>query len=305
MKFSRKVLILSTVFPILLTAAEPSAFGAGNLNSPNPYGLTSNEKVILDTKDKLRKVSVKSNNQANQLDSLRERIDGLQSVIESLSRKAHNNKINLQKQNELSDLKTKNSSEYEKRLGEIVQSNSTSIEQQKVLMGEMSLLIDTINTKYVSKDEFNILVKDVNNFKSLIAKELKNTNKQSSKSKLDSLSSKELYSEANKYFKKKYYTNAIENFELLIKRKYKPAYSHYMIGEMNYKRKNYANAISYYKKSSSLYSKASYMPTLMLHTAISMSKTGDKQHAHAFFEAVVAKYPNSVEAKDAREYLQP
>lgn len=305
MKFSRKVLLLSTVFPILLTAAEPSAFGAGNLNSPNPYGLTSNEKVILDTKDKLRKVSVKSNNQANQLDSLRERIDGLQSIIESLSRKAHNNKINLKKQNELSDLKTKNSSEYEKRLGEIVQANSTSIEQQKVLMGEMSLLIDTINAKYVSKDEFNLLVADVNNFKSLIAKELKSSNNKPTKSKLESLSSKELYDQADKYFKKKYYTNAIENFELLIKRNYKPAYAHYMIGEMNYKRKNYANAISYYKKSSSLYSKASYMPTLMLHTAVSMSKTGDKQHAAAFFEAVVAKYPNSVEAKEAREYLQP
>ena len=305
MKFSRKVLLLSTVFPILLTAAEPSAFGAGNLNSPNPYGLTSNEKVILDTKDKLRKVSVKSNNQANQLDSLRERIDGLQSVIESLSRKAHNNKINLQKQNELSNLKTKNSSEYEKRLGEIVQANSTSIEQQKVLMGEMSLLIDTINAKYVSKDEFNLLVTDVNNFKSMIAQELKSGNKKPTESKLDSLSSKELYDQADKYFKKKYYTNAIENFELLIKRNYKPAYAHYMIGEMNYKRKNYANAISYYKKSSSLYSKASYMPTLMLHTAVSMSKTGDKQHAAAFFEAVVAKYPNSVEAKEAREYLQP
>jgi TolA-binding protein len=74
---------------------------------------------------------------------------------------------------------------------------------------------------------------------------------------------------------------------------------------MNYRRKNYANAISYYKKSSSLYSKASYMPTLMLHTAVSMSKTGDKQHANAFFKAVVAKYPNSVEAKEANIYLQP
>jgi len=311
MKFSRKVLLLSTLFSILLTASEPSAFGAGDLNTPNPYGLTSNEKVILDTKNRLRKVSVKSNNQENQLDSLRERIDGLQSIIESLSRKAHNNKIALQKQNELSELKTKNSSEYEKRLGEIVQANSNTIEEQKtllekqkLLMSEMSLLLDTINAKYVSKSEFNSLVNDVNKFKSLIAKELKGSSKKSSKSKLDRLSSKELYVDATKYFNKKYYTNAIENYELLIKRNYKPAYSHYMIGEMNYRRKNYANAISYYKKSSSLYAKASYMPTLMLHTAVSMSKSGDKQHANAFFKAVVAKYPNSVESKEANIYLQ-
>lgn len=309
---SRIVLLLSALFPFLLSAVEPSAFGAGDLNSPNPYGLTSNEKVILDTKNKLHKVSVKSNNQENKLDSLRERIDGLQSVIESLSRKAHNNKINLMKQSELSKLKTENSSEYEKRLSEIVQLNSTHIEEQKVLLekqkillSEISVMVDTINKKYVSKEEFNALVNDVNQFKSLIAKELKGSSKKSSKSKLSSLSSAELYKKGNAFFKKKYYTNAIENFELLIKRNYKPAYAHYMIGEMNFRRKNYADAISYFKKSSALYSKASYMPKLMLHTAIGMYKTNDKSHAKRFFEAVVNKYPDSVEAKEAQSYLQP
>jgi TolA-binding protein len=306
MKCSKIVILLSCTFPIFLIGAEPSAFGAGDLTSPSPYGLTSNEKVILDTKKKLNKVAVKSNNQANELDSLRERIDGLQSIIESLSRKAHNNKINIQKRNELDSLKSKNSSEYEERLSEIVQANSKSIEQQKIVLGEMSLLIDDINSKYVSKEEFNTLVSDVNNFKLLIAKELKaNAKRTPAKDKLSKLGSAEVYRKAEAFYKKKYYTDSIKYFEELIKRNYKPSYSHYMIGEMNYRRKNYANAISYYKKSSALYSKAKWMPRLMLHTAISMSKTGDKNHAHAFFKAVVAKYPNSAEAKDAREYLQP
>ena len=78
-----------------------------------------------------------------------------------------------------------------------------------------------------------------------------------------------------------------------------------MIGEMNYKRKNYSEAISYFKKSSSLYSKASYMPNLMLHTAISMEKTGDSAHAKAFFGAIVSQYPDSAEASKANDYLQP
>jgi len=81
MNNSKIVALLSAVLPIISLAAEPSAFGAGDLTSSNPYGLTSNEKVILDTKKRLQTVSVKSNNQANELDSLRERIDGLQSVI--------------------------------------------------------------------------------------------------------------------------------------------------------------------------------------------------------------------------------
>ncbi len=306
MKCFKVVILLSCALPIFLTGAEPSAFGAGDLTSSSPYGLTSNEKVILDTKKKLNKVAVKSNNQANELDSLRERIDGLQSVIESLSRKAHNNKINIQRRDELDSLKSKSSSEYEERLSVIVQSNSKSIEQQKVVLTEMSLLLDSINSKYVSKEEFNTLVNDVNNFKLLIAKELKaNTKKKSPKNKLHKLSSSEVYKKAEAFYKKKYYTDSIKYFEELIKRNYKPSYSHYMIGEMNYRRKNYANAISYYKKSSALYSKAKWMPRLMLHTAISMSKTGDKDHAHSFFKAVVAKYPDSAEAKDAREYLQP
>jgi TolA-binding protein len=174
------------------------------------------------------------------------------------------------------------------------------------VIAEISLLTDSINAKYVSKSEFNSLVDDVNSFKALIAKELKNgTTAKASTSELDRMSSADVLKKADAFYKKRYYTDAIKYFEHLIKKNYKPAYSHFMIGEMNYKRKNYSNAISYFKKSSSLYSKAWYMPKLMLHTAISMSKTRDKAHARTFFEAVVAKYPNSPEAEVAREYLQP
>ncbi len=305
MKYSKKVFLLSCVLPILASASEPSAFGAGDLSSANPYGLTSNEKVILDTKKKLHKVSVKSNNQEDKLDSLRERIDGLQSVIESLSRKAHNNKIDLKNQIQENNLKANNSSEYEKRLSVLVQKNEVSLAQQAVLINEMSLVIDEINSKYVSKDEFNDLVKNVNDFKALVAKELKENPSKTSKKKTSKKSSAQLTKDAKAYFNKQYYTNAIKNYEELISRNYKPAFAHYMIGEMNYKRKNYSNAISYFKKSSSLYAEALYMPKLMLHTALSMENTGDTQHAKSFFGAIVSKYPGSAEAKEAKLYLQP
>lgn len=294
------LVLLLTALPSFLIGSEPSAFGAGDLNSPNPYGLTSSEKVILETKQTLNKVSVKSNNQANELDSLRERIDGLQSIIESLSRKAHNNKVNLNKLQETNTLSTQSSDEYDKRLSELVEANTASVRLLQSTANEVSVVVDKINKEYVSKDEFNALVNDVNSFKSLVAKELKG----STKVKSDSLSSAEIYNRAKSNFDKKHYTSAIEDYEYLIKNNYKPAYAHYMIGEMNYRRKNYANAISYFKKSSSLYSKASYMPKLMLHTAISMDKTGDSTHAKAFYEAVVAKYPDSKEAKKAKEKLK-
>ena len=287
-------------YPLFLFGAEPSAFGAGDLSNPQPYGLTSNEKVILETKKKLHKIALKSNNQENEVDSLRERIDGLQSVIESLSRKAHTNKVALQKLQEENRLKTQDGDEYLKRLNENVQSNTEEVEKIKKALLELSTLLDSINKDYVTKAEFNRLVSDVNAFKESISKGMKHTVHKGSKSKKSSAT---LYNEAKKYYDKKYYTKAIENYEILIKRNYKPAYAHYMIGEMNYKRKNYANALSYYKKSTKLYAKASYMPTLMLHSAISMHKTGDKKHARLFFEAIVKKYPKSKEAKEAQKYL--
>ncbi|MDQ7043462.1 MAG: tetratricopeptide repeat protein [Sulfurimonas sp.] len=305
MKYSKIVLLLSTVLPFLLSAAEPSAFGAGDISSSNPYGLTSNEKVILDTKKKLHKVAVKSNNQADKLDSLRERIDGLQSVIESLSRQTHKNKLDLKNQAQVNELKANSSSEYEKRLSDLVQHNEKLLSEQANLISEISLVVDDINSKYVSKNEFNSLVKDVNAFKALVAKELQESAKKASKPKADKRSSAQIAKDAKAYFDKKYYTKAIKDYETLIKRNYKPAYAHYMIGEMNYKRKNYSNAISYFKKSTALYSKASYMPKLMLHTAISMEKTGDTKHANAFFGAIISKYPNSPEATKAKLYFQP
>ncbi len=294
-------LLIVAAVPALLLSAEPSAFGAGDLSSPEPYGLTSNEKVILETKDKLKKVAQNSNSQASQLDSLRERIDGLQSIVESISRNTHNNKINLNKLKEEEDLGFSNATEYQTRLSGSIEQNGQKIEELKVNILEISKLLDEINTQYVTKDEYNTLVKSVNDFKDLVAKELKSGKKVKSSS--SKKSSAELYNLAKKNYDKKYYTKALQNYEELIKRKYKPAYAHYMIGEMNYKRKNYANAISYFKKSSSLYSKASYMPTLMLHTAISMDKSGDKAHARSFYKAIVAKYPNSQEAREAKQRL--
>ena len=302
MKRSILVTFLVTFLPFNLIGAEPSAFGAGNINNPNPYGLTSSEELLLQNKKNLRKVVVKSNNQANEVDSLRERIDGLQTIIESLSRKSQENKIYLKNLDKKGKEELNSANEYEKRLSEISQTNSQSIEQIKLVIGELSTLLDSINTTYITKDEFNVLVKEMNQFKDLVAKELKSSSAPK-KSELSQMSTGEVATKAKQFYNKKYYTKAIEYYSYLIEKNYKPARAHYMIGEMKYKRKNYSDAISYFKKSASLYSKASYMSSLMLHTAISMDKTGDKKNAKAFYKGVIQKFPNTKDAKDAKKYL--
>ena len=291
------------LFSLNLVAAEPSAFGAGNLDNSNPYGLTSGEKAILHNKKQLTKVVVKSNNQANEVDSLRERIDGLQSIVESLSRKSHDNKRNLSKLQQKSDEDLKSSDEYGKRLDEIAEENSKTIVQNSLLLKDMMKVVNSIESSYITKKEFNELVSSVNEFKLLVAKELK-TSAKPEKSTLESMPNSEIAKKAKAFYDKQYYTKGIEYYSHLIRKNYKPANAHFMVGQMKYKRKNYSEAISYYKKSASLYAKASYMPELMLNTAISMDKTNDKKNAKAFFNAIISKYPQSIEAESAQKYLK-
>ncbi|MBU1659042.1 tetratricopeptide repeat protein [bacterium] len=302
MKRSLIVALLATLLPYSLASSEPSAFGAGDISSPQPYGLTSSEKVILQNKDNLQKVVVKSNNQANEVDSLRERIDGLQSIVESLSRKSQENKIFMQNMNDKQSEELKTANEFEKRVNQVAQTNTENIEKIKLLMSELSKLLDTINANYVTKEEFNSLVNDVNKFKEIMTVEFKKK-ATSGKSQLDSISKADIYNSAREFYDKKNYTESIEYYTYLIDNNYKPARAHYMIGEMHYYRKNYSEAIAYFKKSASLYSEASYMPELMLHTASAMEKTGDKNNAIAFYNGIISKYPNTKYASDAQKYI--
>ena len=301
MKFSKVYFLLLTFSSVLLWSAEPSAFGAGDLTSSSPYGLTQNEKVLLETEKKLKTVARKSNSQASQLDSLRERLDGMQSIIESLGRNVHNNKIMFKDLKNSTATSFESLNEYQTRLATSIQQNRQDIEDLKQISKDLNQSLSDIQANYVRREDFNALVKDINDFKLLVAKEMKKG--ASTHSSHKSIKSADLYNRAKANYNKKHYTAAISDYEELIKRRYKPAYSHYMIGEMYYKRKDYAKAISYFKKSAALYSKASYMPKLMLHTALSMKKTGDVKHANAFFNAIIAKYPNTKEARESKKYL--
>ncbi len=304
------VAFVAIYLPLNLLSAEPSAFGAGDIDNPTPYGLTQKEKLLLHNKQELKQVIVKSNNQANKVDSLRERIDGLQSIVEGISQKSHDNKLSIRSLERKNEEDLKNSSEYEQRLTELTQKNAElisvndqEIEKVKLLITELSSIIDTINKNYVSKKEFNNLVSDVNSFKDLVIKELKTATKAKKSSSLSGMSNGEIETKAKAFYDKQHYTKSLEYYKYLISKNYKPARSHYMVGEMYYYRKNYAEAIAYFKKSASLYSKASYMPVLMLHTAISMDKTGDSDNAQKFYNAVVSKYPDSKSATIAQEKI--
>jgi TolA-binding protein len=309
MKRTKLIVLLAIISPYYLTGAEPSAFGAGDLNNPNPYGLTSTESVLLETKKDLNKVVIKSNNQANEVDSLRERIDGLQTIIESINSSTHENRLQIKSLFDENEIQKKNSNEYDQRVTKFFQENSDNIiinkqeiEKIKLQIAEISKIVDSINESYITKSEFNALVNDVNKFKDLVAKELKKQ-VEPKKSLYDGMSNGEIETKAKDLYDKKHYTESIKYYKYLIDNNYKPARSHYMIGEIYYYKKNYAEAIAYFKKSASLYDKADYMPLLMLHTAISMDETGDKNNAKNFYNAVIQQYPETTYAKKAENKL--
>ena len=282
-------------------ASEPSAFGAGNLDSDNPYGLTSAEKKIVENRQTLQNTKRKIIENSAQLNSLRERLDGMQAILEGLTEKAQTNKKMV---GELAAEKERDAVRDEKiaALENAIQAQETNLMSMKTLMEKMASQLDTIDANYVSKEEYNRLVSEVNAFKNDLSKTLKSVSAPT-QDPYASIASKDLAAQAKKNYDKLYFRKAIPMYEELIRRSYKPAYAHFMLGEMWHYRKKWSKALSYYKESARRYDKASYMPTLMLHSAECMKHLGDRANATKFLQALMAKYPDSSEAADAKALL--
>lgn len=299
----RRILLLSSFLLPLSLYAEKSAFGAGDLNSPSPYGLTKAEKHILDNKETIQDIEGTVRKNRTRISNIEESLSGMRSIVEGLNETGRSDKLSLQSlQDEIVAMKD-SSSQMNFKIDEIIVNHDENIKKLKTVMGELSSLIDTINSAYVSRDEYNALASEINSFKLDISKQLKKIAKGGS-NPLDNKSSAQVSKDAYKLFKAKKYADAIDAYEYLINKHYKPAAAHYYIGESYFQLNEYKNAVAYFKQSAKLYTKADYMPKLMLHTAISLKKSKDAQGAEQFFQALIAKYPDSSEAKKAKKLLK-
>jgi TolA-binding protein len=126
---------------------------------------------------------------------------------------------------------------------------------------------------------------------------------QKSDALLEKKSRSALYSEGVRLFQKHHYDEAKERFTHTASRNYKPAASNYYLGEIAYYTKHYKDAVFYFKKSAGLYDQASYMDTLLLHTAISLEKSGDKSQAKIFYQTIIDGYPGKKSAAIARKKI--
>lgn len=323
MKFSLAILIIASALTV--TAEEVSVFGAGNLESKNPYGLNTTEKNILKNKKILGNIDSKVKDVKLTIGSLSERIDGLESIYEGDSQKLNqavlklnqliknveeNTTLTQKHSTDIENLKTV-STQILAMQEEFIAENKKNIDSLKNAIEKLSKTTNKINSSYISDKEFK------NNMDQFITRNefealkkslgIKTSSKTKTKTKSNKLSSykdkKAMLDEAIRLFKKDYFTKAIPMFEELVAANYKPATSNYYLGEMWYYRKKYADAISYFKTSAMLYDKAPYMPKLLLHSAISFEKTKDFANAANFYSSLIDIYPNSKEAKIAVKNL--
>ena len=202
-----------------------------------------------------------------------ERIEGLTTIIEGLSTSL--NELNMG-------------------------SASSRDDNSDALLQKLSDMIDDINAKYVSKDELQAALGKKSTVKSTPV----SPNNIAKKDTLNSKSKVALYSEGVRHFMKKRYAEAKQRFEMTDKKGYKPAASNYYLGEISYYSKKYEDAIFYFKKSAGLHDKASYIDTLLLHTAVSLEKIGDKGQAKAFYENIIENYQGKKTASISKKRLQ-
>jgi TolA-binding protein len=269
----------------LLYAYEPSVYGAGDLNSVHPYGLTPTEKSILENKKRLQELY-------NTIVEQQRKIDGLTTVIEGQNR-------------EILQLK-------EQLRTQLNQQKASSIDNNRTyaMLLELGKSIDHINSTYVTREELQNILSGIQPNSTFSSSNVGSSTLDSSMmgtplehNSMDR-NPDDIYRKAIQLFSTRSYEAAKSRFEQMVAMNYKPAASNYYLGEIAYYTHNYQDAIDYYKKSASLYDQASYMDVLFLHTAIALDKMGEKEQARNFYQHVIDTYPNRKSAAIARNRIQ-
>ena len=269
-------LISLSLLVATISYAEPSVYGnTGSYSSRGSISKKNRNEIA---------------NLKQQISQLREELEGMKSVVEGQGAT-----INRYRQ----------------------QSANSGSGTSSATIDELMRKVDKINRNYVSKYELKKSLKSGKVYTATKTKTQKPKPKVQSSSTQSSnadkavaiedtptkLSNSKRYSKAVREVEKKQYSDAKKNFLILKKEGYKKASTYYYLGEVSYRTKKYTDAVEYYKVSASANENASYMDTLLLHTALSLKKQGDISQAKRFFQAIIDSYPKSNSAKVAKKHL--
>jgi len=256
-------LALYSILGLSLLYAEPSVYGNAASYSSSQSG------------DRAAGVSLRE-----EIAQLREELEGLKSIVQGLSM-------------------AQNQAQQKSHTG----ASSASVDSK--LIQDLGSMIDKINSDYVSKDDLKRALKSgkVAKSRSSTDNSTSKTAKSTKENALQKASSSALYSRGVRLVKQKKYSMAKLRFDILKKRNYKKSSTYFYLGEIAYRTKAYSDAVSYYQTSASANESASYMDTLLLHTALSLKKQGDMAQAKKFFQAIIDSYPNTNSASEAKKHL--
>jgi TolA-binding protein len=289
---------MKNYFLILLTAtfciSEPSAFGADGSKNNKSYNLLKQE--IKTIRQQNATLESKLEEQSQLINGIRDVVDGdFNKVVSELNKIKSDNKTKSKNKN--IETKVKILSSNVSKMKRAIYKQNRNIARFKEIIMELTTLIDNINNTYAKKDDLDFLKNEV----TVRLEEQRGTSLQKELLVGDQ---KYLFGKARVKFKNKSFDEAKIIFQELLDTNYKPATINYYLGEIHYYQKKYFLAIKFYKASVSLYSQSPFMPTLLLHSGISLEKTKNNKEAKSFFKSLTKNFPKSQSSILAKKHLR-
>lgn len=303
----KKAIYIASVTAISLIGAEPSAFKAGDLDAPTPYGLTSSEKKIVEQNKNLQNISTKLFDTAQSQIELRNEIDGIKSLVIGHSEKINNleRKIDSDDNGSLKSLN--------KKLDDNLKLQNENYDKIMSTLSALAALLDETRDNYVSKEQLKAILGK--NYKDIAPKKVKPNPKATDvkteeakqdqqktesvtltgKTKPDAaINVEESFKKAQQNFRDNKLKEAKSGFEAVANAdsNYKKGLLAYYLGEIEYKNSNYKSALEQYQKSIEADEKASYVPIILFHTSVCLEKLNDKESAKKILNSLITNYPN-------------
>ncbi len=248
----------------------------GNVSS---IELSDSEKLIFKNQKALQTVKRDVTKLKLQMNSVKENIDGMKSILESTNDKISQTS---QRNSKVSDQEVL---KLQKRVDKLEKDNNKRFKKiEKSLDRLIKMLSSSKNTTNQDKEDVIKKLKPIKKVKKITAKEA--------------------FKKGENLFKKKKYKNALEMYLTAADKKYNLPLTYFKMGESFYYQKKYDEAIVYYKKSVNIKDDSPFLAKLLFHTGVSFKNTGDKQGAKKFLEAVKEGFPTSSYAKLANKLLK-
>ncbi len=192
----KTIIYLSIGLSSLLYSYEPSVYGAGDIDSVNPYGLTKTEKKVLDNTKRVQRLY-------NRVKEQQLKIEGLTTIIEGQNKEI----VSLKEEMKILSNRV-----------EPIKKDSNKTYSLLLKLGEM---IDNINNSYISRDELqNILSGNGGQ---------QNQNFNDSTNSSSQANSSDIYRDALAMFSNGNYSLAKKSFLEALADSYRPASANYYL----------------------------------------------------------------------------